>query len=616
MTKINGTVAQNKNEFAFWAEATESDVSTPNNNSNVTVAVKLQYITWGWISNNKYTVSCTVNGTTKTTTYVPNVPSGSSTTNTIATFTFADIPHNDDGTKTVSISVNFAASGTYSPGKCQASGTMQLTKIARKSSLSVGNGTLGTALGLSVEKQDASFTHTITYACGDVSGTICAQTSEESISWTTSNGNILDLAAQNTIGTSVVVTFTITTFSGATEIGSNTATATMAIPESVKPTLSVVDSDLYGYVDTYGKYVQGKSTLMIDISAEGVYGSEITSCVTTFDGKSYTDDTITIETVAATGDQTIKTTITDTRGRSVTVEKAIAIYPYSAPQISAVKAVRCNSDGTTNKSGDHLKVTFTAAITSMDGQNSASYILQYKKITDEEYTFVSLDDYNGNFAIDGSCVFAASTASSYDIVIVATDDFGNGIPGKAKGASISVFWSRLKGGLGFALGKVAEFPNTFECAWNVVVHGDLTVRQKSLLDLTYPVGSVYMSVNSTDPSVLFGGTWERLKDRFLLAAGDSYTNGATGGEANHTLTEEEMPKHDHTVRTTRAESYPAYWHSNHTGGTNSSTGWAYLSTAGSENGGVGSLYVEKVGGSKAHNNMPPYLAVNMWKRTA
>lgn len=134
--------------------------------------------------------------------------------------------------------------------------------------------------------------------------------------------------------------------------------------------------------------------------------------------------------------------------------------------------------------------------------------------------------------------------------------------------------------------------------------------------LSYPVGSIYVSTNSTSPAELFGGTWTQIKDRFLLGAGDSYVNGTTGGKATHTLTINEMPNHDHTVRTTRTESYPAYWHSTHTGSTDSSKGWAYLSTAGSANSGVGSLYVEKVGGGAAHNNMPPYLAVYIWQRTA
>ena len=66
-----------------------------------------------------------------------------------------------------------------------------------------------------------------------------------------------------------------------------------------------------------------------------------------------------------------------------------------------------------------------------------------------------------------------------------------------------------------------------------------------LLNLVYPVGSIYWSSNNTNPSTLFGGTWTQIKDRFILAAGDSYTNGATGGAATVTLTVSNMPSHKH-----------------------------------------------------------------------
>ena len=67
-----------------------------------------------------------------------------------------------------------------------------------------------------------------------------------------------------------------------------------------------------------------------------------------------------------------------------------------------------------------------------------------------------------------------------------------------------------------------------------------------LLNLVYPVGSIYWSSNDTDPGTLFGGTWQQIKDRFVLAAGDSYTNGAIGGAATVTLTVSNMPSHTHS----------------------------------------------------------------------
>ena len=66
-----------------------------------------------------------------------------------------------------------------------------------------------------------------------------------------------------------------------------------------------------------------------------------------------------------------------------------------------------------------------------------------------------------------------------------------------------------------------------------------------LLNLVYPVGSIYWSSNNTNPGTLFGGTWAQIKDKFILAAGDSYTNGATGGAATVTLTVSNMPSHKH-----------------------------------------------------------------------
>lgn len=122
-----------------------------------------------------------------------------------------------------------------------------------------------------------------------------------------------------------------------------------------------------------------------------------------------------------------------------------------------------------------------------------------------------------------------------------------------------------------------------------------------LADIIYPVGSVYISINNTNPQNLFGGTWKQIKDRFLLACGDTYFNGSTGGEATHVLTENEMPSHSHNT-------------TNHAGAGSGSLSGGY--NWGFNIGDYGALGTESAGGNQAHNNMPPYLAVFIWKRTA
>lgn len=129
---------------------------------------------------------------------------------------------------------------------------------------------------------------------------------------------------------------------------------------------------------------------------------------------------------------------------------------------------------------------------------------------------------------------------------------------------------------------------------------------KSLIDMVYPVGSIYMSVNAADPAALFGGTWEQLKDVFLLAAGDTYAAGSTGGEASHTLTVDEMPQHGHILA-----GHTIKWVPN-TGEIQSSTTGPFQRSRYDEN----SEYTGNAGNSQPHNNMPPYISVYIWKRTA
>lgn len=127
--------------------------------------------------------------------------------------------------------------------------------------------------------------------------------------------------------------------------------------------------------------------------------------------------------------------------------------------------------------------------------------------------------------------------------------------------------------------------------------------KKDILLSAYPVGKLYISADSTSPATLFGGTWVRIKDAFILAAGDIYAAGDTGGEAEHTLTVNEMPSHTQkiAVADTASGNISA---PNTIRYSNSST--AYL----------GELETKSAGGGQPHNNMPPYLAVYVWKRTA
>lgn len=143
-----------------------------------------------------------------------------------------------------------------------------------------------------------------------------------------------------------------------------------------------------------------------------------------------------------------------------------------------------------------------------------------------------------------------------------------------------------------------------------------TLGSNYILDNVYPVGSIYMSVNSTNPANLFGGTWEQIQGKFLFGMNSSHPAGSTGGEITHKLTQNEMPGHYHEGL------YYSYQDTKNLITLNSGTvsyhiPWGSSSYAGDYGAGTGKaeLITGTAGSGMAHNNMPPYLSVYIWKRT-
>lgn len=158
---------------------------------------------------------------------------------------------------------------------------------------------------------------------------------------------------------------------------------------------------------------------------------------------------------------------------------------------------------------------------------------------------------------------------------------------------------RRRMGLGDTLGALPP-----ECGGTGITTGvDVDgIVAKAMLK-AYPVGSIYTSTAATNPGTLFGGKWERIQGRFLFAADGTRKAGSTGGEAEHKLTVDEMPKHAH--RLLQGDGRIDYKYEQFSLGR---TSYGYNDAF--ENN------IEPTGGDKPHNNMPPYLAVYMWKRTA
>lgn len=281
-------------------------------------------------------------------------------------------------------------------------------------------------------------------------------------------------------------------------------------------------------------------------------------------------------------------TVTDTRGRTASESFTLAVMDYAAPTLSGVSIFRCGSGGAAAEDGTYYAVSCTAQISSLGGQNSC---------TPRCAIMAAGGSYGSETALTNgaqSVLGPISADQSYTVRITAEDSLGQ----------TAVFYKTLPtrrwamkfraNGSGVAFGKAAETDNCLEIApgW--------TVKGQGFFDAIYPVGSIYLSVSSASPASLFGGTWQQIKDTFLLAAGASYAAGSSGGEAAHTLTVDELPAHSHTLSMASTDASNASY-----------ARYAYSTNINAKTGVIGST-----GGGAAHNNMPPYLAVYAWKRTA
>lgn len=606
----------------------ESNVNTANNTSVVTA--KLYYygngVSW---SNDRQPYRIIIDGTT----YSGTSSFSTSTSAQLLGTASKTVTHNDNGAKTVTVSASFATD--VSLGTLTTSGNITLTTISRLSSLSVGNGTLGIAQTLTISEPTSSNNHKITYTCGSkegyILGSASATSTSNSVRWTPP----ISLAAQNTKGTSVTATITLYTYNGnGAYVGSKSYSITLAIPASVKPTLTIDVSDPTGYKETYGNYVQGKSKIKVIPTATIAQGASIVEYEYVIGGTQYKGDTVETSAISQSGSITVKVKATDTRGRYAEVEQIVTVLAYSAPSLEITRVERTDSSGVSNKNGAYLTAYFNASIISLSSLNKATLKVKTKKKTNTSWgTEVTIASEVSDYSVTGgNYTFAADTASSYDVMMTLSDSFNVPVQRTATGSSCTKVLSVFSEGKGFAVGKVAEKENTFEVGWNAQFNNDVNINEVNfkpsdsfkehwaailngetpsgtnpLLDLIHPVGSIYWSTNITSPETLFGGTWEQIKDTFILAAGDSYSAGSTGGEANHTLTIDELPSHRHYLK--YGNVYIGYLNSNAAQSNNNAL---YKYNVSRED----ALYGEDMGGNQPHNNMPPYLVAYCWKRTA
>jgi hypothetical protein len=494
MATINGSTAT---YWTFKLEVTEGAVNVENNTSPLTVKA---YIGRGASAGGSYmygaSISCPVAVTScprQTITYknAARVDIAQGAWLHIGTVTF-DVPHNEDGSKTVTVSASFT--NNISPSSGSASGSMTLTTIPRASQPSCVTwpehtqnvGEFGDTISIHMNRKSDRFVHDVRFKFGDLEEDIAGNV-ETGLSWR------IPLSLMNRIpndtkgsGTIFVKTYAYpdNTYTGErTYVGEKSCGFTATVPASVKPSVSATLEDIESIDDIYGSPVVTLSKIKVTTKVTPAYKSPIKSTRITIDGVTYAADTVTTDFLRNKGASKVLVTVTDQRERTGEWEYTMNVLDYTRPQILMLAVHRTNGDWEENDQGDHVSVTFSAQVSPMSNKNIADYTLQYKKTTEGEdaWQTIDLSEVDNNFTLYNYAVlFAADVASSYDVKLTVADRHD---PPVTRSTSASTAFSLMdwhSSGTGIAFGKVAEHENTMDIGLQMLLTGG--IRPVELLE--------------------------------------------------------------------------------------------------------------------------------------
>ena len=451
-----------------------------------------------------------------------------------------------------------------------------------------------------------------------------------------------EFASQIPNATSGVGTLTLETYNGNTLVGSSSRQTYLNLPSNYvpsQPSVNVSDESSVpaklGVSKSAGVFVKGMSLIRFVCSSSGVLGSTITGYQVkigsqTFSGSNGTIDVDLTKFDVGTGSLNATVTVTDSRGRTNSRTVGIKIQNYTPPKINNFSVVRQNNSA-------NVIITKPVSVSSI--LNGSTNINSYTVKT--EYKLSSATSWtNWRNETNTSAVINSGgwdVTKSYDIRVTLSDKLNQMVVT----ASISTAKTLISyhKDVGVGIGKMHE-RGALDVGGDMYVSGTLdsttingrAIKQngRTLLDMFYPVGAIFITTVNTNPSSYMGGTWVRFGNGKTLVGideNDTDFNVAekTGGEKRHILTKDEMPSHSHETRD--VNGHKAYFWAWSGGPHPSPTLWIPGgNVAGGSMPAGGNPLMSKqawegytttdTGGGNSHNNLQPYITVYMWKRTA
>lgn len=385
-----------------------------------------------------------------------------------------EISHNNDGTKTVTLSGVWcsAISGGWAPYSLSVSGEVTLPTIPRATTPGIGGVTMGETAHISLPRASSGFTHTLRYVFGGAAETIATGVAT-GYDWLVPES----LAAQIPDAASGKGTLTCETYSGSTLIGTKSVTFTASVPGSMKPAVlsgwAAVTYDNSGTAaENMAAWVQGYSKAKAAFDASKVtcrQGAGVSKFSITYLGKTTEGNPCRTETISTTG-ATVRCTVTDSRGLTAWEDFNIALLEYAPPALVGADLFRSDGEGTAADGGAHIAGVARVRYSELGGLNSVTLKGYWKGVggsygAGETLTVGTVGLVTGNVEI--------SPDRSYVALLVLTDSLGNTARYEENIPTEKVAFHLKEGGKGAAFGKAAETEGVLELAedWHLKLTG-------------------------------------------------------------------------------------------------------------------------------------------------
>lgn len=370
------------------------------------------------------------------------------------------IPHNADGTKTISGQAGWDDNNSYGElGDAQIGPgpLLALDTIPRASQVSFGASAVdaGDPITINTNRASSSFTHTVKYSIGSASGTIATGVGA-STSWTPP----LSLLSQIPNATSGTVTITLDTYSGSTKIGTDTGTFTLRVPSTVVPDFTTIthSENVSAVATIVGAYVKGLSKLNLAITgAAGIYGSTIKSYSITLAGTSIAAASGVSQLLTTSGTVTITGKITDSRGRTKTKTVNVTVLNWAPPTVSGFSVIRSTAGGVADPNGTSLSVAFTSGVSTLVNgtqKNTLTHRISTREKGTTTWTVKSTVLAPGITANGPVVIATYAIDKSWEVKLEIIDKFAtSAVSVIVPTASIFMHWDAA---LGMGLGKFRE----------------------------------------------------------------------------------------------------------------------------------------------------------------